>query len=312
MTRRKTTEQFKKELAIANPTVEVLGEYTAGKKPIKVRCKKHDVVWEPSAASVLRGSGCNMCKREKITGRPATYTDKYLKKFLSNKYKGKYTFIQRIKGKETVLDRVELKCNTCGNIGIYLVYNIVAKDRKSFGCYTCWKKSICKTKEQFEKDLYDSWKGLYTLVGDYLGAKCKNTFKCNTCGNIFEAKAGDVLSHNWGCNVCNHSLGEFFIESYLKNKDMLYEIPKKFDNLKDKKKLHYDFYLPDRNVLIEYQGLQHYQPIKYYGGEKRFKVQQLHDKMKREYAINNGYRLLEVTYEENTQEKVNSYLDKNL
>lgn len=93
---------------------------------------------------------------------------------------------------------------------------------------------------------------------------------------------------------------------------MLYEIPKKFDNLKDKKKLHYDFYLLDSNVLIEYQGLQHYQPVKHYGGEKTFKVQQLHDKMKREYAINNGYRLLEVSYKENTQEKVNSFLDKNL
>ena len=152
MTRRKTTEQFKEELSTANPTVEVLGEYLTGKKPIKVRCKKHNVIWEPPAASLLRGSGCNMCKREKITGRPATYTDEYLKGFLANEYKGRYTFIQRVKG-DNYRDKVKLRCSTCGNIGIYLVYNIVAKDRNSFGCYTCWKKSICKTKEQFEKDL---------------------------------------------------------------------------------------------------------------------------------------------------------------
>lgn len=124
MTRRKTTEQFKKELAIANPTVEVLGEYTAGKKPIKVRCKKHDVVWEPSAASVLRGSGCNMCKREKLSKAnqgTSKYTDNYLEKYINSHFNKQYTFIRRIKGKSLRLDRVELKCNICGNNRSYLL-----------------------------------------------------------------------------------------------------------------------------------------------------------------------------------------------
>ena len=62
------------------------------------------------------------------------------------------------------------------------------------------------------------------------------------------------------------------------------------------KSLTYDFYLPDNNLLIECQGKQHEKPIEYFGGEEQFKIQQEHDKRKREYAEANGYKLLEIWY----------------
>lgn len=61
-------------------------------------------------------------------------------------------------------------------------------------------------------------------------------------------------------------------------------------------KLSYDFYLPQYNVLVECQGIQHYEPIEYFGGEEQFKIQQEHDRRKREYAEKNGYKLLEIWY----------------
>ena len=60
--------------------------------------------------------------------------------------------------------------------------------------------------------------------------------------------------------------------------------------------LPYDFYLPDYNILIEFQGEQHERPIKYFGGEKKFKVQKIHDQLKRDYAIKNNITLLEIWY----------------
>jgi hypothetical protein len=48
--------------------------------------------------------------------------------------------------------------------------------------------------------------------------------------------------------------------------------------------------------LIEYQGEQHEYPIKLFGGEKQFKIQQEHDKRKREYAEFHGIQLLEIWY----------------
>lgn len=51
-----------------------------------------------------------------------------------------------------------------------------------------------------------------------------------------------------------------------------------------------------QNLLIEFQGIQHYEPVEIFGGEKQFKIQQEHDKRKREYAINNNIKLLEIPY----------------
>lgn len=71
------------------------------------------------------------------------------------------------------------------------------------------------------------------------------------------------------------------------------------------KKLSYDFYLPQYNLLIEFQGKQHEQPIEYFGGEEKFKTQQEHDKRKREYAKLHNINLLEIWhYDINNIEKI--------
>lgn len=65
---------------------------------------------------------------------------------------------------------------------------------------------------------------------------------------------------------------------------------------------------PKQNVLIEYQGLQHYEPKEYFGGDDRFKIQCYHDKLKTLYAINNKFILLQIPYKINTYRKVTSFL----
>ena len=39
-----------------------------------------------------------------------------------------------------------------------------------------------------------------------------------------------------------------------------------------------------KEILIEFNGKQHYQPIKYFGGTKQFNIQQKHDQMKKKWA----------------------------
>lgn len=48
--------------------------------------------------------------------------------------------------------------------------------------------------------------------------------------------------------------GEKFIQNWLDKNNIKYEPQKKFNDLKDKLSLSYDFYLPEQKVLIEYQG----------------------------------------------------------
>ena len=49
-------------------------------------------------------------------------------------------------------------------------------------------------------------------------------------------------------------------------------------------------------LLIECQGMQHYKPVKYFGGKERFYIQQANDNKKRLYAIKHNIPLLEIPY----------------
>lgn len=57
---------------------------------------------------------------------------------------------------------------------------------------------------------------------------------------------------------------------------------------------HFDIWIPTRNVAVEYQGLQHDQPVEFFGGEKSFASNQRRDAEKREKCKKGGVRLIEV------------------
>ncbi|ARQ95824.1 hypothetical protein qdsa001_68 [Staphylococcus phage qdsa001] len=111
---------------------------------------------------------------------------------------------------------------------------------------------------------------------------------------------------------------EFIKEVYTlvgKENNIRYEEQKKFEGLVNIFQLSYDFYLPDYNILIEYQGEQHFKP-KTFGGiskelaKERFKKQQVNDKIKNKFAKDNDFVLWEPTYKINTYSSMKSYLDK--
>ena len=120
-----------------------------------------------------------------------------------------------------------------------------------------------------------------------------------------------------GCPICNCSMGERSIISYLDENRIEYERPKKFDELLGLGggKLSYDFYLPKYNMLIEYQGKQHESPGHFYSASEdemrqNFAKQQEHDIRKRNYATQNNYKLLEIWYYDFY--KIHDILNKNL
>ena len=62
--------------------------------------------------------------------------------------------------------------------------------------------------------------------------------------------------------------------------------------------------------MIEYDGEQHFRPIEYFGGQKKFELQQKHDTIKNEYCKNNGIPLLRIPYfkYDNIEEELNNFL----
>lgn len=63
-------------------------------------------------------------------------------------------------------------------------------------------------------------------------------------------------------------------------------------------KLRFDFFIEKHNLLIEYDGQQHFKPIKQFGGEEYIKQLIIHDNTKNEYAITNKINLLRISYSE--------------
>ena len=57
-----------------------------------------------------------------------------------------------------------------------------------------------------------------------------------------------------------------------------------------------DFFIPSKNLIVEYNGAQHYKPVKLFGGAKTFHKQQERDKNVREYCKVNNIKLLEISY----------------
>ena len=168
-----------------------------------------------------------------------------------------------------------------------------------------------KSPEEYMQECKE--RGYDLPLEDYIKATIKINHKCEKCGNVYEQRPDDHL-HGRGCPVCNESHGEKYIRNYLDEHNIKYIPQKRFKDLKDKTYLSYDFYLPNNNILIEYQGIQHYESIniKGIGKYSDLEKQQYHDNLKREYAKNNGYKLLELKYTLDTQELVNKYLSRRI
>ena len=57
-------------------------------------------------------------------------------------------------------------------------------------------------------------------------------------------------------------------------------------NIEGTDKLSFDLFIPEYNLLIEYDGIQHRQPIKYFGGEKSFFKTKENDEQKNKFIKN--------------------------
>ena len=168
-----------------------------------------------------------------------------------------------------------------------------------------------KTPEEYYNECKE--KGLDLPIEDYINNSTKIKHICKQ-GHTYYQTPYAHYRLNHGCPICKESHGEKFIRNYLDRHNINYIPQKKFKDLKDKTYLSYDFYLPKYKILIEYQGIQHYESINFKGNGKysNLEKQQKHDKLKREYIKNNGYKLLELPYTLDTQELVDKYLNRRI
>ena len=131
--------------------------------------------------------------------------------------------------------------------------------------------------------------------------------KCD-CGNETFVAVSDLSTGNtMSCGCQNISHGEFYIKTILEENNIKFESQYKFDDCKNKFKLPFDFYLPDYNMCIEYDGLQHYRPIERFGGDEGFLKRQENDNIKTNYCIEHDIQLIRIPYNWSKKE-INNYI----
>ncbi|MDR0676115.1 MAG: DUF723 domain-containing protein [Elusimicrobiota bacterium] len=179
------------------------------------------------------------------------------------------------------------------------------------GCPECSGKKRYTQKEWIERaskihnNKYD-----YSLV-EYKGQEKKVKIICPIHG-MFEQKAMQHTNSLNGCPLCRESHGEKEINQILIEKNINFLRQKKFKECKNQQELPFDFYLPEHNICIEYQGEQHYKPMRYSRrkeiNEYNFYKIQITDKIKKDFCIKNNIRLIEITYKENIKGKLEEML----
>lgn len=118
-----------------------------------------------------------------------------------------------------------------------------------------------------------------------------------SCGNESHvARSMLVSGQTRSCGCVRMSHMEHDVMVWLDEHHVAYERQKTFDALQGVGfgSLSYDFACG--RVLIECQGEQHYRPVDFFGGDAKYVVQVEHDRRKRVFAMEHGYKLIELPY----------------
>lgn len=155
-------------------------------------------------------------------------------------------------------------------------------------------KEFIKRANKVHNSRYD-----YSKV-EYLGDAEKVTIICPIHGEFNQAPGMHVRGKQ-GCPKCNSSRGEKEVAKVLSTFRIAYSTQKQFPDCQFKRLLSFDFYLPDSNTVIEFDGVQHYQPIRFRGmsakrAQETFELTQKKDRIKDEYCKLHSIRLIRIPY----------------
>lgn len=247
---------------------------------------------------------CRKCAHKKATMKQTKTHEKFCEE-VKLYGEGNFEVVEKYKGNHTP---IQLKHSVCGDI-----FKVAPNDFiKGQRCPKCSFKSMRITQEEWDERVRELGQGEYKFLESYKGTMTKIKAKHMECGTEYFVTPNNFMT-GYRCPSCASSRGEKNVEGYLKEKGIRYICQHTFKELKgEKNPLRFDFYLPDLDILVEYQGLQHYKPIKFFGGEKNYIKQTTRDEYKREYANKNNIPLIEIPFYVSSPELIKDKLNYEL
>jgi DNA-directed RNA polymerase subunit RPC12/RpoP len=291
---KKTNEEF------INDLIKIHGnkydyskvKYTGSRNKIIMICPKEGHgEFSQTAAHHLQGSNCPKCAKDS-NKRGKNFKKKYSNEIIDEFLKKENSYIIRLTDYVEKL-KLEWKCLLCNNTWKSHA-NAILYCKKS--CPYC--KDLTENNKKIDNFLLEH-NNLVQRLDNYINNYIKMQWKCLNCNNIWVASASGIINKKrlTGCPHC----------SSRKNEKIVGEILQKlgFTFIKNKplfingKKYLPDYYIPLLNLYIEYNGQQHYSPVKFGGmSEEQAKIalnkQIIRDNNFRKYCLENDLFLFEI------------------
>lgn len=137
---------------------------------------------------------------------------------------------------------------------------------------------------------------------EYYNSSTKVCIVCPEHGEFWQTP-NNHYNQKKGCPSCISSKGENKIRKILTDKNISFIEQHRFKDCRNKLPLPFDFYLPELNTCVEYDGEQHFEALEMWGGIKRLNYTKTNDKIKNKYCKKNNIRLIRIRYDETYIEK---------
>ena len=235
--------------------------------------------------------GCGQCGIDKASIKRRVPIENLIKRF-NEVHNNKYDYSKM--NYVNIDTPIEIICPEHGSF-----FQSPYDHQRGANCPKCGGRK--KTTEDFIKcakeihgDKYDYSKS------KYINSTTKIEIICPEHGSFFQSYVGHILLKQ-NCPVCSKTTykGEEKISNYLKAMKIEFETQKTFEDCKDKRCLKFDFFIPKQNLIIEYDGIQHFSPTSFGNdADYNLKYNVKHDKIKEEYCKKNNLKLLRISYED--------------
>ncbi|MFA1509989.1 hypothetical protein ACDN41_12235 [Priestia aryabhattai] len=303
---RKTNEEFKKEvLELVGEEYQVLGEYVRAHHKIKIKHNSCNNEYLVTPDKFLQGGRCPKCALV-IRGRKRARKHEDFLKIVYDLVGDEYSVIGEYGGAHV---KVEMKHNICGNEYMVQANDFIYNRR----CPKCQRPNYERDTDSFIREVKELVGDEYEVMEEYKGSHTKTRLKHTICNHEYMVTPSKFISAGRRCPKCasiNNSYGTKAIEAYLKDNGINYKTEKTFKGCIFKKELPFDFYLNDYKILIEFDGVQHFTEIEYFGGSEGFVNRIRNDKIKNDFCINNDIALIRIPYWD--QDDIDTILDSAL
>jgi very-short-patch-repair endonuclease len=165
----------------------------------------------------------------------------------------------------------------------HLIYAPELRNKLTLDEFIKYSKEIHNNKYSYDKS-------------NYINHVTKTIITCPLHGDFYQRPGTHIAGA--GCKRCNDSKGEREIGKFLDKYKIDYIKEHIFSDCKNISYLKYDFYIPSMRTVIEFDGIQHFQPVSYFGGIETYEKLKVNDKIKNDYCEENYIDIIRIRYDQ--------------